>query len=389
MSKSSIKVCIGLIASSLPPPGGGGAERQALRLAHELASRGHAVQLFVRGSQSRSWRDRNLRIHEIAPPDLRWLGADSRSGLVFVLDLLRWIRVLHQCSPIEVAISYQTMKCGLIGSLFGVLTGTPHIVAVRGEGEFRQIHSWARRLMSLIAWATASAIVVQTPTIGRQFLEAAGHWLPRQLIARLENHLVAIPNGVDLPDLVEPPRGRGVLYVGRLTRRKAIDVLIEASREIPEVIVTIVGDGEDRRRLEGLAAGLPIHFRGSQTSDQVAQCYRDAVLLVQPSVFGEGLPNAVLEAMAYGRPVVATAIAGVSDLIVDGVSGCLVSPGDVTALRSALSGLLQAPDRLVQMGASARQMAGRYAWLAVGDQVEALVHQVLSRSRRRANTEHA
>jgi glycosyltransferase involved in cell wall biosynthesis len=118
----------------------------------------------------------------------------------------------------------------------------------------------------------------------------------------------------------------------------------------------IVGDGELRIGLEGQAAHLGVadhvHFLG--TRKEVAGLLAAADLFVLPSLW-EGLPVALLEAMAAAKPIVATAVAGTDETIVPGQTGLVVPPGDSQALAESISHLLHEPDQAQAMGQAARQ----------------------------------
>lgn len=158
-----------------------------------------------------------------------------------------------------------------------------------------------------------------------------------------------------------PPNGKRLLFVGRLAGVKGVAVLFEAMaglvKDHPELHLTLIGDGPEREALEAeaKAAGLQHHLRflGYQSQDAVAKALSEHDIFVLPS-FAEGVPVVLMEAMAAGRPVVTTRIAGVPELVDDGLSGLLVPPGNAGALRAALAQLLSTGD-LPQMGLRGRE----------------------------------
>ena len=176
-----------------------------------------------------------------------------------------------------------------------------------------------------------------------------------------------IPNGVEWDETdrsaaaaaLRRRQGRGarqvVGMVARLHPQKAQSDLLQAYRnvreEFPDTVLWLVGDGPERRRLESLARRLGITdhvvFAGDRADalDWVAALD----LFAHPTWF-EGLPLAVLEAMAAARPVVASAVDGLRGLIEPGVHGWLVPPGDVPALGAAMREALRHPERAVQLG---------------------------------------
>ena len=131
-----------------------------------------------------------------------------------------------------------------------------------------------------------------------------------------------VPSGVDLPPEVgaeaEPPE---VLYAGRLSPEKGVLELVEAAGDLNLVVA---GDGPLRGQIPG-AQGFVVH-------DELQQLYARAAVVACPSR-REGFGVACLEAMAHGRPVVATAVGGLLDLVVDGETGIVVPPRDPAALR--------------------------------------------------------
>lgn len=370
---------VAILASHLPTEENGGAERQALRTATELARRGYHPSLFVRGPATRVRCGQGVRVierHEL-------LLGDRLAPIRFVADIMRAIGDLCRTEGgFDVVLSYNTMICGLIGAIYSVATGTPLVLWIRGEGEYRHPRGMKGRVLAPLAWLGAKTILVQTPTIAAEFVDTLVNLVPSAVVARITHKVQVMPNGLDLPSEATPPsRERELLFVGRLVQRKGIEHLIRALPAIPGARLTIVGEGADRPRLEALASGLPVSFVGFKAQPELNEYYRRATLLVLPSLFGEGLPNAVLEAMACGRPVVITRIAGAVDIVQDGINGRLVEPGNPDALAAAIRSLLEAPTSLDMMGVAARETAGQYTWDALMPKLErALSATICSRT---------
>jgi len=166
-----------------------------------------------------------------------------------------------------------------------------------------------------------------------------------------------IPSGVDLPAEVgteaHPPE---VLYAGRLSEEKGVLALVEAARGMNLVVA---GDGPLRAR-------VPV-ARGFVPNDELQALYARAAVVACPSR-REGFGVACLEAMSHGRPVVATDVGGLRDLVVDGETGLVVPTRDPAALRTALERLLGDPELRRRLGAAGRQRAQeRFSWAAVTD----------------------
>jgi len=181
----------------------------------------------------------------------------------------------------------------------------------------------------------------------------------------------AIPNGVDVPRPDPAARGRiraelglrddpVLIVTSRLHPAKGHRVLVEALAKLrgpfPRLRLVIVGDGVERPKLEeqarALGLGDAVIFTGFRSD--VTDLLRAADLFVLPSLL-EGMPNTALEAMAVGLPVVASAVDGVPEVVVDGVTGLLVSPGDPDFLHGAIARVLAERELAEAMGQAGRQ----------------------------------
>lgn len=173
-----------------------------------------------------------------------------------------------------------------------------------------------------------------------------------------------IPSGVDLPELtgeaVEPPH---VLYVGRLSREKGILDFLEATEGLARVIV---GDGPLRSRVPEAVGFVP--------HSELGDFYARASVVCVPSR-REGYGVVAREAMAHGRPVVATAVGGLVDAVRDGETGALVQPGDSDALRAAIVRLLDDPPLRRHQGAAAHTRASEFSWAAIGPRLSSALRQ--------------
>lgn len=160
------------------------------------------------------------------------------------------------------------------------------------------------------------------------------------------------------------PEGRSILTVGRWVsseRYKGMDHLIAALPRLltdnSDVHLVAVGEGDDRAWLENLAdehgVSLHVHFLSGLTQEQLSACYALCDIFALPSR-GEGFGLAYLEAMAYGKPVVAGAHGGAPEIVEDGATGYLVPHGDVPQLANALATLLANPELRKKMGARGR-----------------------------------
>ncbi|WP_254054525.1 glycosyltransferase family 4 protein [Roseovarius sp. EL26] len=156
--------------------------------------------------------------------------------------------------------------------------------------------------------------------------------------------------------------GKNFLFVGRLAAVKGLPILFEAFLDVlkqhPDAILTLIGDGPDRVKLQQQVKQLGLEqsvlFTGYQTEQEVAAHLEQTDAFVLPS-FAEGVPVVLMEAMASKVPVIATRIAGIQELVTDGHSGHMVPPGDIRALSGKMCDLLKDPKHRDQMGAFGRR----------------------------------
>ena len=187
-----------------------------------------------------------------------------------------------------------------------------------------------------------------------------------------------IPNGVDVEAApqtpVAPAEELRLLFVGRPEERKGLPILLTAFSALVEHVpcrLSVIGaDREDVLRYISdpeLMGSIDLHGRVS--GERLWEELHRADVLCAPSLSGESFGMVLTEAFAAGTPVVASGIAGYSDVVTDGVDGLLVPPGDPQRLAEELQRVYHEPERLRAMGEAARRSAQRYAWPRVADQV--------------------
>jgi colanic acid/amylovoran biosynthesis glycosyltransferase len=178
-----------------------------------------------------------------------------------------------------------------------------------------------------------------------------------------------VPNSVDLRRLCRGPRRRPeprlVVSVARLVEKKGLADLVEACARLHrggrQVRLEVAGDGPERRALEHAAvrARLDVTFHGALAHERVVDLYRRACVFALPCVVSsngdrDGLPTAVLEAMALGVPVVTTSVNGLADLVVHGETGLVVPEHAPDALAEAIARLLDTPRLADRLAVAAR-----------------------------------
>jgi glycosyltransferase involved in cell wall biosynthesis len=167
-----------------------------------------------------------------------------------------------------------------------------------------------------------------------------------------------VPNFVDVERFrPDGAIGERFVYCGRLQELKGVETLVRAAA-LAKLPLTIIGSGPEDQHLRGLSESLSadVTFLGRRSKDEVAEIVGSARAVVVPSECNENAPLALLEAYAAGRPVIASRIAGIPELVREGETGMLFPPGNVEALAAALRRLAELPSsRLAGMGAAGRR----------------------------------
>jgi len=247
------------------------------------------------------------------------------------------------------------------------LHGAPLVVSLHGSDVFLAERLLPAGVLARRALRAAGAITACSGDLRERALR----------LGAAPERTRTVPYGVDAaafsPDLPVgdfrrrlgiPDEAVLVLALGRLVEKKGFASLVDAAARVPGLRVVIAGEGDLRADLEGRAraAGAPVLFTGPLERGLAAQALAAADVVAVPSVVDragnvDGLPNVLLEALASGRAVVATRVAGIPDVVEDGVNGLLVPPGDAGALAAALARLAAAPEERARLGREARRRA--------------------------------
>ena len=347
------------------PPYIGGEEIHVRNLAHVLIDRGHHVEVITSAtasSEERTLLDQDLEVHYVHPSSHRlpWVYSDRNHP---------------HAMPIGDPAMSKAIGSAVASGRFDVIHAHDWIVnsALRPARRARvpvvlTLHDYShvcaqKRLMS-------QGTICPGPALGRCVRCASSHYGPlvgpitaganyfgrhnrEQTIAAFVavSSAVAHHNGLDMDDersLVIPnfipdsivdttatPRPDGpILFVGTLLVDKGVQVLADAFQLLPESLrLQLMG-----RHVPGQDLHLPpgVEVVGPQPHDVVMKAMREARLVVVPSIWNDPCPTVVLEAMAVARPVVGSRAGGITDMVEDGVTGRLVSPGNAAELAEAI-----------------------------------------------------
>jgi glycosyltransferase involved in cell wall biosynthesis len=347
-------------------PQAGGAEIHLFELFSRLAARGHRVRLVCSGFAGAEPVElvEGIEVHR---------HGDRHS---FALIGRRAVRRALREEPADIIVD-DVNKLPLFTTTLTplpVYTLVPHLF---GTTAFQEV-SWP---MAAMVWLAERPI----PRLYRRaWFHAISDSTRDDLVARgvPRERIAVVYPGVDAdrftpdPSLPRhaPPR---FVYVGRLKRYKGVDILLralaEARRRRPELSLDIAGSGDDRPRLEALAASLglgdAVRFLGFVDEATKLTLLRRAVANVFPSP-KEGWGITVMEAAACGTPSLASDSPGLRDSVRDGRTGLLVPHGDVAAMAAAMGRLADDPALVAALGAEARRHAEALSWEAAAAQVE-------------------
>jgi glycosyltransferase involved in cell wall biosynthesis len=375
-----------LILNSEYPPVGGGAGNASANLARWLTSLGFTVTVITSrfGDLPHREKQGNLTLMRIPAWKSRQDRSHASELIFFILSACVWtLRLVARRKAFkpDATLAFFGVPSGAVAYVLKVVHKIPYVISLRGGDvpgfrpyDFGTYHKIISPVLRII-WKNASAIVANSNGLRA---------LALHFDSRFE--IPVIPNGVDL-DCYETGEHSGLssphlLSVGRIVHQKGIDLAMHALAGLKDLDWEwrIAGDGPQMESLKRLAAELDLggrlQFLGWQSRDQLVEQYQWSDLFLFPSRH-EGMPNAVLEAMASGLPVIATRISGSEELVVDGETGLLVPSEDVRALQSALRRLLTDPALRRNMGlASRRRAEGHYSWENAARQYALLLEQV-------------
>lgn len=351
--------------------GWGGQEIRILEEARGLIERGHEVSL-------------------VCPPEARILTESSRFGVPAValpigrknfaglFALRRHLRVLRP----EVVNTHSSTDSWLAALACASLTDAPPIVRTRHISA--PVHpGWTTRWL----YRNASSRIVTT-----------GERLREELIHDLDlapERIVSVPTGVDLARYAPADRQTArhqlglpetaciVGIVATLRSWKGHRYLLDAFSRLtlPDLHLVVVGDGPGRDNIRQQALDLGIHERMTQPGNQrdVAPWLAALDIFALPSYANEGVPQAIMQAMSTGLPVVSTPVGSIAEIVADGVTGLIVPPRDTDALTEALERLCRSSELRTKLGQAALAQAQvRFSRDLMLDRMEAVFIQAVS-----------
>lgn len=405
-----------LLLAQFYPPMIGGEERHVQSLAQALAGRGHRVTvgtLRQQGARHSGW-DGAVRVERI-PGTVQRLGSlfqstrrlappfpDPETSIAIgrlvsrtrpdVVHAHNWLvysylpAALRRERPLVLSLHDYGLICAKKTLVYGDQQCTgPGLTKCLGCSA--RHYGVAKGVASVVAgWPSAGAVrhavdlflpVSTAVAVGNRLAEDG---LPYEVIPNFVADDRHVPTPVDAEVLSPLPSGDFILFVGALARRKGVDTLLDAYARLegaPPLVLIGYRSSDSPARLEDPPRNVSVLT--DWPGEAVMEAWRRCSLGVVPSTWADPCPTVAIEAMAAGKPIVASAIGGLPDLVVDKETGVLVPPGDVEGLAVALRDLIADPERRHRMGTAARERYPSYAAEAVVPRVEAAYLRVASR----------
>lgn len=298
-------------------------------------------------------------------------GKNNKIGVLLSAPLF-WISIFFKLWKLKPdLVHFQGLSTGIIGVFCKKILKIPYIVWVRGS-DFYLPHP-LMKLFHKSIFENASTIIALT------------EYMKRKMKKTVNKEINVIPNGVDLSKFtinedkidirreLDIPQDKTILIsVGRLYPVKGIEYLIRSINHLREthndLKLLIIGDGAERNNLEKLSEELNnedyIEFRGKIPNEKIPLYLRASDVFILPSL-SEGFPNALLEAMASGLPVVATNIRGLDEILEDGVNGFLVNPKSPKEIANKISHIIQDSALSEKFSQNNKVKAEEYSWETV------------------------
>jgi glycosyltransferase involved in cell wall biosynthesis len=346
-----------------------------------MAERGHDVHVFTPSWPGDVIDPPGVTVHRLRPL--------ARSGnAAFVPQLMRLPKnaIAHLHYPFYG------------GSEFVALSGRPYIATYHQDVE---IDGWKGRMATMLDRSLGRLILRRAARLCPTTLDYLATSPFGHLVEELGDRVVPVPNGVDTdvfapgprdPELIAElglgPKSAIGLFVGSMDSAhhfKGVGILLEALRQAPGASIVLIGEGDLRRTYQDLADRYllegRVRFLGRVDASRLPALYRSSDFLVLPSeTRGEAFGVVLLEAMASGKPVIATRLPGVREVVNDGVDGLLVPPSDAASLARAIQALIAMPEPMrAELGAAGRRkVEQRYGWDQIGDQLESIYQEVWS-----------
>jgi glycosyltransferase involved in cell wall biosynthesis len=372
-----------MLVNEYPPLRVGGAEKQAERLSKYLVERGWQPCVITRGSKGLLGDELRDGIRILRPLTV---GPGKLKTISFVLGALWQLWLLRDHYQILHAhLAFGPALAAVIASRF---LGKNTIVKLGNSGEFGDIltskTTWRGRMRLSAIRQWADIVIVLDDAMKEEAITAGFH---RDRIRKMSNGIdaksLSASSTLSTSKYIPLPDHKTIaIFVGRLTKQKSITTVLQAlsiaAQSCPSLHLVLLGDGPERSALEDQVTSLAINehvtFAGYQ--ENVESYLRGAHIFVLPSL-SEGISNALLEAMSYGLPCLASSVGGNVEVLDHGKYGILLPPNDVHAWAGALEQMAAVASLRLEMGELARQrILQKYDFAVIGKKYEELYEEL-------------
>lgn len=355
----------------------GGVENYVYYLSKELVKRGHEVTVVCAGESGG-----DIDVEGIKVKRLNYAGKIANTNITpsLPLHLLKEdFDLIHTHLPTPWSADWS--------ALVAAVKRKPLVVTyhndITGEGAAKYIANVYNQTLLKSVLKTASQIIITQP----KYVDSSPH------LDAYRNKIEVVPNGVDIEKFrpMDRERRKNILFflgvLDEFHRYKGLEYLLKALKLIKsemEIKLVVGGDGRLLDYYKEIAKSLGIRsnvdFVGFITNERIVEYYNTCNVFVLPSTspVQEGFGIVLLEAMACGRPVVSTSIAGVADDVKKYNAGAIVEPGDSEALANAIVRILQDEEGAEEMGKNGRRMVEKqYNWESVCKAIEDIYESVV------------
>lgn len=360
------------------PPLGGGGGRANAQIAKHMASLGHEVRVVTSSFRGLPARETKDGYEIIRIPSLRKHREKCRvyEMLAFLFSSLYYgLKIAREFQP-QRCIAFFTLPSAPAAYLIKVFLKIPYIVSLRGGDVpgFMAEDLWLYHRLTLAPirhlWKNALAVVANSNGLKELAMRSGKN-----------NDILMIPNGVD-SNFFDPDTSKlnqeynpsksmvRLLSVGRLSTQKSLDTLIRALAKVKtqtdhSVQLSLVGDGPEANNLKALVKKYHLEndviFHGWQEPEAIKNYYASSDIFILPSL-DEGMPNAVLEAMSMGLPIIASKVSGTDELVHEGQNGLLFDPKNEDLLALHILRLVNSSEQRKKMSARSLELISQFDW---------------------------
>ncbi|HLA83871.1 MAG TPA: glycosyltransferase family 4 protein [Thermoguttaceae bacterium] len=362
----------------------GGQEMVVDRLARGLLTLGHAVTVLA------PWRRGQDRGYDARLPYAVVRHPRFRSTRWFVASYGWWLGWLHRREAFDVVHCHSVHPTGYVAARCGAIRGVPLVISSHG-GDVDDVSPLYRKpglaKHYRLALRRADALVAPSEFIEgrlRQWCDADARIERVAHGIDLDEYAASVPRPVGLDARIQP--GRFFLFLGRTVRRKGVDVLLEAFHSLGiqnSMCLAIAGVGTGHAELVARAGELGLAgrvvFLDYVEGPTKTWLLQNASCNVVPSRYSEAFGLTVIESFAAGRPVIASDVPGLRELVTDGRNGVLVPPDSAEDLARAMRRAVDQREWLDRLGQEARQTARQYTWNQAVERYAAIYEDLIRR----------